>query len=286
MKKKSKKGYKLSEETKEKLRIQEEARKKEEEETKKNLSKKEFRKIEKIEKNKKSKDISKDEKISIPKAIETIFSMVYLGFLIICIWKFFGLVKTSKVFLLFGCLATILAFGDSFHLIPRIINNLKTKGIKYKEFWFGLGTQISSITMTWFYLLLYITYKKLFPENLMGLGFDLAIYITVGLRIIICLLPQNNWYTESNKNTKISVIRNLIFLVTGILEIILFARIGNKFGYGLWKMAIAIGISFACYLPVSLGAKKYPKLGILMIPKTLCYMWMLYMGLDLIGKVG
>lgn len=138
--------------------------------------------------------------------------------------------------------------------------------------------------MTWFYLLLYFTYKKLFPENNPGLVFDLAIYITVGLRILICLLPQNNWYSE-NKGKKLSIIRNLIFLVTGILEIVLFAKIGNKFGYGLWKMAIAIGLSFAFYLPVAFGAKKHPKLGMLMIPKTLCYVWMLVMGLDLIGKV-
>ena len=138
--------------------------------------------------------------------------------------------------------------------------------------------------MTWFYLLLYFIYKKLFPQNLPGIVFEIAIWVTVILRIFICLLPQNNWY-EKKGNLVISIIRNLIFLVTGILEIVLFAMIGNKGGYGLWKMSIAIGLSFIFYLPVAFGSKKHPKLGMLMIPKTLCYVWMICMGFNLIGKV-
>lgn len=120
MKKKSKKGYKLSDETLEKLKVQKELKEKEEEEAKSKLSKKELRKLEK-------KNVVKDERKSIPKTIETLFSIVYLGFLVICIWKFFSLSKSNKTFLLFGCLTVILAFGDAFHLIPRILDNLKRK---------------------------------------------------------------------------------------------------------------------------------------------------------------
>ena len=90
---------------------------------------------------------------------------------------------------------------------------------------------------------------------------------------------------EKERNMSMSVLRNLIFLITGIMMMVLFIIIGNTGGYGLWKMAIAIGLSFAFYLPVAFGANKHPKLGILMIPKTLCYVWILVMGLDLIGKV-
>ncbi|MBR1540573.1 MAG: hypothetical protein IJ629_05375 [Clostridia bacterium] len=226
----------------------------------------------------------KEEKISMPKAMETIFCMAYLGFLIICIWKFFSLVRTSKVFVMIGCLTTALAFGDSFHLIPRILDNMKKRGIENKEFWLGLGSQISSITMTWFYLLLYFVYRKLFPNNLPGRVFDIFLYMTILLRVFICLLPENEWYSKK-RNLSLSILRNLIFLVTGVMEIFLFALIGNKGGYGLWKIAIAIGLSFVFYLPVAFGAQKHPKLGMLMIPKTLCYVWMLCMMLDLMGKV-
>lgn len=47
-------------------------------------------------------------------------------------------------------------------------------------------------------------------------------------------------------------------------------------------MAIAILISFACYLPVVIWGKKNPKVGMLMIPKTCAYMWMIGYGLALI----
>ena len=39
----------------------------------------------------------------------------------------------------------------------------------------------------------------------------------------------------------------------------------------------SIIISFGCYLAVVLGARKHPKLGMLMMPKTLAYVWMLLM---------
>lgn len=282
MKKKSKKGYKLSEETIEKLKIQAEIRKKEDEE--KNIDPKAVKKAEKkAERNRKKEERklkNEENKISLPKALETIFCMVYLGFLVICIWQFLSSAKSNKTAVLFSCLSIILCFGDSFHLIPRILDNMKKNGIKEKEFWLGLGNQISSITMTWFYLILYFAFKVIFPKHNLSLGFYLAIYITVFIRIILCLLPQNNWYS-SEKNIVLSIVRNLIFLVTGILEIILFA----KSGYGLWKFSIAIGLSFLFYLPVTFASNKYPKIGILMIPKTLCYSYILWIGLDLITKV-
>ncbi|RGI10728.1 hypothetical protein DXD06_13570 [Roseburia sp. TF10-5] len=41
-------------------------------------------------------------------------------------------------------------------------------------------------------------------------------------------------------------------------------------------------ISFGCYLPVTLFSKTKPKVGLLMIPKTCAYMWMIAMGLQLL----
>lgn len=122
MKKKQKKGYKLSDETVEKLKIQEIIKKEEEEKNKSPKIKKreEKKKIKEEKKNKKS-----ENKISIPKAFETIFCLVYLGFLFVCIGKFFSLAKFNKLYVMLGCLTTVLAFGDSFHLIPRILYNLR-----------------------------------------------------------------------------------------------------------------------------------------------------------------
>ena len=49
-------------------------------------------------------------------------------------------------------------------------------------------------------------------------------------------------------------------------------------------MVAAILISFGCYLPVTLFSKTKPKVGLLMIPKTCAYMWIIAMGLQLLGS--
>ena len=47
-------------------------------------------------------------------------------------------------------------------------------------------------------------------------------------------------------------------------------------------VAAAIIISFGCYLPVTLFSKTKPQVGLLMIPKTYAYMWIIVMGLQLL----
>ena len=69
--------------------------------------------------------------------------------------------------------------------------------------------------------------------------------------------------------------------MTGICVIVLYVMSGNTYGYHMTRMA-AIVVSFGCYLPVTLLSKKMPKIGMLMIPKTCAYIWMIVMGLQLL----
>lgn len=57
-------------------------------------------------------------------------------------------------------------------------------------------------------------------------------------RIVICLLPQNNWCSEEG-NPKLSLLRNTVFAVTGIGVIILYALSGNTYGYHMTRMVAA-----------------------------------------------
>ena len=43
-------------------------------------------------------------------------------------------------------------------------------------------------------------------------------------------------------------------------------------------MALAIILSFALYVPVVLWGNVFPVVGVLMIPKTLAYVWIVLMG--------
>ncbi|MCI7214296.1 MAG: hypothetical protein MR560_02120, partial [Dysosmobacter sp.] len=96
-------------------------------------------------------------------------------------------------------------------------------------------------------------------------------------------LPQTNWSTDEGK-LKLSLLRTGVFAVTGIGVMILYAISGNAGGYHMTKMVAAILISFGCYLPVTLFSKTKPKVGLLMIPKTCAYMWIIAMGLQLLGS--
>ena len=123
-------------------------------------------------------------------------------------------------------------------------------------------------------------WKYTFPELNAPVAVEAMIWISAIIRIIVCLFPQNNWTTE-NGNMRLSVIRNADFAVTGIGVIILYAISGNPNGYHMTRMVAAIIISFGCYLPVTLFSKTKPKVGLLMIPKTCAYMWIIVMGLQL-----
>lgn len=112
---------------------------------------------------------------------------------------------------------------------------------------------------------------------------EAMIWISAIIRILVCLLPQNDWCGEEG-NLKLSIIRNAVFAVTGIGVIILYAMSGNTYDYHMTRMVAAIIISFGCYLPVTLLSKKKPKVGLLMIPKTCAYMWVIAMGLQLLFK--
>jgi len=61
--------------------------------------------------------------------------------------------------------------------------------------------------------------------------------------------------------------------------IILFYKNAKKNNDRQFKfMWLAILLSFAFYIPVVLFAGTYPLVGMLMLPKTVCYVWIVAMG--------
>lgn len=203
---------------------------------------------------------------------EAVFSIIYLVFGYIAAIILLMNANGREHIALYGALTLILAGGDSFHLVPRIINAFLEKFEKY-EFFAGLGLLISSITMTIFYLVLYKVWEIMYGMDVaVPNGVIMLLYGAAALRIFLCLFPQNNWLKKEGNPTW-GIIRNVPFVVVGLIMIALFICASR------WDMAIAIMLSFACYMPVVLYAKKNPKIGMLMIPKTIAYMWMITMGL-------
>ncbi len=195
-------------------------------------------------------------KPQIPDIMEAIFDAGYLIFDLIAGILFFAFSKGNPLFILYGVLTVTLCGGDAFHLIPRIIRAVHGSNDKIKR-QLGLGLQVSSITMTAFYIVLLYIWKLTFPELIAPVAVEAMIWIS-------------------------AIIRNAVFAVTGIGVIILYAISGNTNDLHMTRMVAAIIISFGCYIPVTLFSKTKPKVGLLMIPKTCAYMWIIVMGLQLL----
>ena len=208
-------------------------------------------------------------KPQLPDVMEAIFDAAYLIFDLVAAILFFIYSNGDMLFILYGILTLTLCGGDAFHLVPRIIRAVCGSSDKIKK-QLGIGLQISSITMTAFYIILMYIWKFTFPGFTIPVIIEVIIWISAIVRIVICMFPQNNWCTDEG-NMKLSVIRNSVFAVTG-----------NAYGYHLTRMVAAIIISFGCYIPVTLFSKTKPKVGLLMIPKTCAYMWIIAMGLKLL----
>ena len=217
-----------------------------------------------------------------PQIGEAIFCIAYLTFDLVAASIFFVSANGNQVLWLFGVLTLVLGGGDAFHLVPRIVKAFRGDSPKV-EWWSDLGLMVSSITMTVFYVLLFYVWRAVFPRVACPAILPVLIWVSAVLRVLLCLFPQNNWFRPEG-NLVWSIYRNLPFAVTGLCLVIAFLLSGNTGGYGLWMMSIAIIISFACYFPVVLWAKKRPMVGMLMMPKTMAYIWMICMGLSLIGK--
>lgn len=176
-----------------------------------------------------------------------------------------------------GSAALLLAAGDAFHLLPRVGAILSWESRRFSRA-MGLGKLITSITMTGFYLLLWQFGLFLFSPDL-NPGWSIFVYSLAALRIFLCLLPQNRWL-DFSPPVRWGIYRNLPFLLLGLSVAALFFLHAGEFPAlrGVW---LAILFSFGFYLPVVLWSDKNPKLGMLMLPKTLSYLFMLFMFLSL-----
>jgi hypothetical protein len=72
--------------------------------------------------------------------------------------------KGRRQYLLFGVMAIVLGAGDAFHLIPRAVA-LNTEGLGSYVRALGAGKQITSITMTVFYVLLYHVWQARYHQK-------------------------------------------------------------------------------------------------------------------------
>ncbi len=209
----------------------------------------------------------------LPVYFESLFNILYLSTAV-----FLGirmlLIGVSVQRTLFGIMALILAAGDACHLIPRIAAGFASDRQRFARS-LGYGKMITSVSMTLFYVFLWHIGITAFSLTEIWYG-TLAVYILAIWRIVISALPQNRWGSDSSP-TSWAVYRNIPFLMLGGMACILFFLYRSAAGFE--HMWLAVILSFAFYLPVVIWSKKYPPIGMLMLPKSCVYIWIITMGL-------
>lgn len=204
------------------------------------------------------------------KIMEAIFCVFYMIFVVILGAKILRNSKGNKEIKWFGIMSLVLVSGDAFHLVPRVLEAIDRAGNYHAAK--GVGTLITSITMTIFYLIMFLVYSMRYNYHNKVLMVTMT-GLTV-IRIALCLLPQNDWTGDSPVIW--GIYRNIPFLVMGIIMVVLYFIKKNDKAYSF--MYLAITLSFLFYIPVVLWADANPIIGMFMLPKTCMYIWIVWMG--------
>lgn len=208
---------------------------------------------------------------------ESVFDILYLlsviSISILIIRK--GIIKKQKATIIFGLMGFLLGFGDSFHLIPRIIGHLTTGLDDYQQS-LGIGKLLTGITMTIFYYLIYLFFSM--KTNFKNRKIFVTLLILIAIRFLLLALPGNDWVNNGN-DLFYGIIRNIPFALIGIIITILFLKIGKKQEYSMFRqMGYWIIVSFICYTIVIIGSGFVPVLGAFMMPKTIAYFAIIMIG--------
>jgi len=201
----------------------------------------------------------------------------------------------------------LLAFGDIFHLIPRTYlwyaYTYQGQTAIYDSSMgiaiYGFGLIMTGITMTIFYLGFYYFWKETYLKTknitvLSKIQEKIRIYdgIAIGsviIRTILILLPWNNWGSSPEYYYSVFSFRlltNLPLYVIGMEVLYLFyistkseeitKQMPNNITFALKNCVIWIIVSYVTYTITLFGVPVMPILGMMMIPKTIAYLIVLY----------
>lgn len=73
---------------------------------------------------------------------------------------------------------------------------LCTTGLENYTTSLGMGKWITSVTMTIFYVLLYYVWRRRYQVQ-GGSGLTAGVYLLAILRIVLCMMPQNQWLSAN-----------------------------------------------------------------------------------------
>ncbi len=218
---------------------------------------------------------------------ETIFNIAYL---IIVWWLVIAMInrrelvdaKEHRVAGLIMWAFFWLGLGDIGHVGFRVVA-YAMGGLNAAMTLFGrhimlapMGSLATAITFTFFYVILIMIWHERFKKPYGVLG--MSIFGLAAVRMIIMAFPANNWNSLQQPHDW-AIIRNVPLMLMQLGSAYLLMRDGLREGDKtfVW-MAIMVIVSFACYAPVIFLQQRVPLIGMLMIPKTIAYLVIAFLG--------
>lgn len=140
----------------------------------------------------------------------------------------------------------------------------------------GLGALSTAVTITCFYLLLLLVWRRRYRRPWGALG---ILLLMAGLVRFLVMIPAQNEWSNVVPPEPWGLIRNAPLVVLGLGVAYLLLRDARAHGdRPFFFLGLLILVSYAFYAPVILFVQEAPLVGMLMIPKTLAYVAMAVVG--------
>ena len=213
-------------------------------------------------------------------SVEVIFDTIYLivvWYLVIAMYRHRARVRSEdrRVATMTMIAFLLLALGDTGHVGFRVLTYAKRDmaaqvillGMPLSLL--GLGTQLTSITVTLFYVIVLAIWRYRFHKQYGP--FEYLLFASALVRLAMLALPLNQWDSPVAPQPW-ATIRNLPLLLQGLGVAYLILRDSRASkDTTFWWIGIMILVSYACYAAVVLLVEQIPLIGMLMIPKTVAY---------------
>ena len=220
-----------------------------------------------------------------------IFYLIVVWWLVIVMWRRREVVAPADrrtADLLMWAFAW-LGLGDIGHVGFRVVA-YAMGGLDVSVNFFGnslllapMGSLATAITFTIFYVLIVMMWSARYNKPYGGLGY--LLFALAVLRLLIMTHPANGWNSMQAAQPW-SMIRNLplMMMQLGVAYLILRdARAAHDKTF-IWIGSMIL-VSFVCYAPVIFLQQQVPQIGILMIPKTIAYLVIAFLGFFELYKV-
>jgi hypothetical protein len=176
----------------------------------------------------------------------------------------------------------LLALGDSGHVGFRVLAyamgglDAKLNILGRQVGLVGLGALSTAFTVTLFYVLMLVVWHMRFDKAYGWFGG--VLFASAFVRFILMIPAQNDWNSAVPPQPW-SLYRNLplVVLGLGVAYLILRDAVTRSDRTFVWIGGMIL-ISYAFYAPVILFVQQVPAVGMLMIPKTLAYLVMAFVG--------